>query len=179
MVKMSISTFLRIYKFWDPWIWKNEENYLLRYNAVYSVESKPTFRRNVSPLAFTLVYCSAYPTMKEAICSSETSVHFERTTRRYIPEDSTLHNHRREDLKSYIKMGSSILCICMYVRMHACMNVRLASPWTVRGILLVFGIHAFVRPSRFPDKYEHSICKKRGPFRRASKYKMATSSKEL
>jgi hypothetical protein len=26
----------------------------------------------------------------EAICSSETSVDFQRTTRRYIPEDSTL-----------------------------------------------------------------------------------------
>jgi hypothetical protein len=38
----------------------------------------------------------------EAICSSETSVHFQRTTRRYIPEDGTLHNHRCENLKSYI-----------------------------------------------------------------------------
>jgi hypothetical protein len=32
----------------------------------------------------------------------ETSVDFQRTTRRYIPEDSTLHNHRCENLKSYI-----------------------------------------------------------------------------
>jgi hypothetical protein len=38
----------------------------------------------------------------EAIYSSETSVDFERNTQRYIPEDSTLHNHRCEDLKSYI-----------------------------------------------------------------------------
>jgi hypothetical protein len=37
----------------------------------------------------------------EAICSSETSVDFQRTTRRYITEDSTLHNHRCENLKSY------------------------------------------------------------------------------
>jgi hypothetical protein len=38
----------------------------------------------------------------EAICSSETSIDFKRTTRRYIPEDSTtLHNHCRENLKSY------------------------------------------------------------------------------
>jgi hypothetical protein len=37
----------------------------------------------------------------EAICSSETSVDFQRVTRRYIPEDSTLHNHRCENLKSY------------------------------------------------------------------------------
>jgi hypothetical protein len=37
----------------------------------------------------------------EAICSSETSVDFQRITRRYIPEDSTLHNHRCENLKFY------------------------------------------------------------------------------
>jgi hypothetical protein len=36
-----------------------------------------------------------------AICSSETSVHFQRTTRCYIPEDSILHNHQSENLKSY------------------------------------------------------------------------------
>jgi hypothetical protein len=38
----------------------------------------------------------------EAICSSETSVGTRRTTRRHIPEDDTLYNHRCEDLKSYI-----------------------------------------------------------------------------
>jgi hypothetical protein len=37
----------------------------------------------------------------EAICSSETSVETQRTTRRHIPEDDTLHNHRCENLKSY------------------------------------------------------------------------------
>jgi hypothetical protein len=34
-------------------------------------------------------------------CYSETSVDFQRTTRRYIPEDSTLHNHCCENLKTY------------------------------------------------------------------------------
>jgi hypothetical protein len=34
-------------------------------------------------------------------CSSVTSVHFQRATWRYIPEDSTFHNHRSENLKSY------------------------------------------------------------------------------
>jgi hypothetical protein len=55
-------------------------------------------------IIITLVSCSAYfSTLKmEAIYSSETSVDFQRTTRRYIPEDSTLHNHRSENLKSYI-----------------------------------------------------------------------------
>jgi hypothetical protein len=36
------------------------------------------------------------------ICSSETSVDFRRNTRRCIPDDSTLHNHRCENLKSYV-----------------------------------------------------------------------------
>jgi hypothetical protein len=38
----------------------------------------------------------------EAICSSDTSVATQQTTRRHIPEDYTLHNHRCENLKSYI-----------------------------------------------------------------------------
>jgi hypothetical protein len=40
----------------------------------------------------------------EAIWSTETSVNFQRTTRRYIPEDNILHNHRCENLKFYIRL---------------------------------------------------------------------------
>jgi hypothetical protein len=40
----------------------------------------------------------------EAIRSSETSGATQRTTRRHIPEDDTLHNHRCENLKSYIEV---------------------------------------------------------------------------
>jgi hypothetical protein len=42
----------------------------------------------------------------EAVCSSKTSVESQRTTRRYIPEDGTLHNHGCENLKSYIGFHS-------------------------------------------------------------------------
>jgi hypothetical protein len=55
------------------------------------------------PPAYTLVSCLAYSsTLKmKATCSSETSVDFQRITRRYIPDDRTIHYHRRENLKSY------------------------------------------------------------------------------
>jgi hypothetical protein len=50
---------------------------------------------HVSCLAYTL-------TLKmEVTCSSEASVGFQRTTLRYIPEESTLHNHRYENLISH------------------------------------------------------------------------------
>jgi hypothetical protein len=40
--------------------------------------------------------------------SEETSVDTQRTARRYIPEADTLHNHRCENLKSYINMMLNI-----------------------------------------------------------------------
>jgi hypothetical protein len=39
--------------------------------------------------------------MMEAARTSETLVNFYQTTRRCNPEDSNLHTHRRENLKSY------------------------------------------------------------------------------
>jgi hypothetical protein len=43
--------------------------------------------------------------MIEAAKTSETSVNFYQTTRRYKPEDSHLRNHRHENLKSYLRCG--------------------------------------------------------------------------
>jgi hypothetical protein len=41
--------------------------------------------------------------MMEAAHTFETSVNFNVTSRRYIPEDTKLHIHRRENLKSHIE----------------------------------------------------------------------------
>jgi Fe2+ transport system protein B len=64
---------------------------------------------------FMLVSCFAcFSTLKiEAICSSEMSVHFQQTTRYYIPDDRTLHNHHCENLKSYLLSVSSYIAFRM------------------------------------------------------------------
>jgi hypothetical protein len=59
-------------------------------------------RGRKSRLISCLVYSSA-PKM-EAKCSSDTSVDFERTTRGYMPEDITLQNRERLDLRRYKSM---------------------------------------------------------------------------
>jgi hypothetical protein len=116
------------------------EYHLLGYNAVYSVESQPTFRWNISPPssettvkaelclspAFTLVSCSAYSSIlkMEAISSTEMSVDFQRTARRYIPEDSTLRNKRCENLKPYRILPDTLFATNIVVpSAHVCMSV--------------------------------------------------------
>jgi hypothetical protein len=64
----------------------NGKFYLLGYSAVYSVESQPTFRRNRS-LPFSR--CRLH-------------LDLQRIARRYVAEYRTLHNHRCENLRSYI-----------------------------------------------------------------------------
>jgi hypothetical protein len=50
---------------------------------------------------FTLVSCLAYSSTLEieGTCSYETSVAFQRTARRYVPENRTLHDHLCESFK--------------------------------------------------------------------------------
>jgi hypothetical protein len=57
----------------------------------------------------------------EAIYSSKISVDTQRTTRRYIPEHGTLHNHRCENLKFYnicnLWKWKQCVCLWMYSKM--------------------------------------------------------------
>jgi hypothetical protein len=64
----------------------------LKVNRLFGGTFRLHFQGRISLLtAFILVSCSVYYTLKmEAICSSELSVGFQRTTLLYIPEDSFL-----------------------------------------------------------------------------------------
>jgi hypothetical protein len=128
-VRSSVSPSLKTSSFRWPCPVNSPTTHLLEYNALYSAGCQPMYRRNMSLpssglknkpskkpawkqvtsrtlFAFTLVFWLAYSsTLKmKASCSSETSVDVQRNTRRYIPVDRTLHNHRCENLIS-----------CMYV----------------------------------------------------------------
>jgi hypothetical protein len=85
-------------------------SYNRRFGGTYRLHlpgRKNNFSKQVAslPPACMLVLAEIISTLKmEAISSSQTSVATQQTTRRHIPEDDTLHNHRCENLKSYINV---------------------------------------------------------------------------
>jgi hypothetical protein len=69
-------------------------------------QHKPSVCYSVTLLAycFMLVFYLIYPStpMMGTICSSKTSVGFQRTTRRYVSKDRNPHNHRYQNFISYV-----------------------------------------------------------------------------
>jgi hypothetical protein len=77
--------------------------------SIFRVEKISSARNNPASrwqTRCTLLSCWTYflTLTMEAICSTETSVDTQQTTRHYIPEDDTLYIHRCENLKSYMEM---------------------------------------------------------------------------
>jgi hypothetical protein len=83
--------------------------------------------------------CSSTLTM-EVTCSFEASVYFQRTTRRYIPEDRSIHNHRCENLKFCI-----VLFVCFLFARRAEWGRRVytssSNLFNSVGLILVWDVH--------------------------------------
>jgi hypothetical protein len=75
-----------------------ENNSPLKVNRLFGGTCSSALLVNCFMLGSILAYSAAL--MMEATCFSETSDDVQRTTRRYIPEDRTLHNHRCDNFKA-------------------------------------------------------------------------------
>jgi hypothetical protein len=75
---------------WDSHSRGYEEFYLLAHNAMYFVESQPTFRKNTSPPSSGLRSKPSKQPSKQSVCCL--LVCFYQTARLHIPEDSTLYS---------------------------------------------------------------------------------------
>jgi hypothetical protein len=70
--------------------------------SIFRVEKEAEQETSMKAGGKLVSYSANFSALKmEAICFSKTSGDTQRTTRRYISEDGTLHNHRCENLKSY------------------------------------------------------------------------------
>jgi hypothetical protein len=86
----------------------------------------------------------------EATCSSEALVDFQRSTRRYIPEDRTLRNHRCENLISYKGLIAprtiAELEVCPFLFIRCCLFSMFRAPldnWRRSPLFAIWG-HAML-----------------------------------
>jgi hypothetical protein len=75
----------------------------------------------------------------EATCSSDTSVDFQRTTLRHIPEERTLHNNRCKNLKSNIYSYYSVkdLCVSLSLNTETACNIKVTFRRREKQLLLI------------------------------------------
>jgi hypothetical protein len=115
------------------------------------------------PPAFTLISCLACSSTleREVTWSSETLVDFQRTTLHYIPEDRTLHNHRCENLKSYLSVYVSHSGTQEAKNDAADKIVNLCDPYATHGIeISAFNMTQLqcVKQTHSPNTVDNSIC---------------------
>jgi hypothetical protein len=131
-----------------------------------------TFWDKTQSSAFTPVSCLALTVKMKVTCSPETSVDLQRTTQLYISENRTLHNHRRENLKSHesrkqilfrgIFYGfvSSLIMQCRWWSYMSWEGFGRRRPWHDRGTIPIFVRRDF----RLTDGGEVVSLTRRPPF---------------
>jgi hypothetical protein len=119
--------------------WCLEQNDKLSLNCTESVNNKNVWRWLSSGLLHRVVWLWVIALIMEAAGTSEVSVNFYQTTRRNNPENSHLHTHRCENLKSYnssvvipiLKRRSTFNCILLPIFDVSEFNSlgRMCCPW--------------------------------------------------
>jgi hypothetical protein len=90
--------------------------------------------------------------MMEAASTSETSVNFYQTTRRYNPEDSHLHTRSRENLKSYNLESVLLLILSIILRTVTNKNnTEIGNKRILRCKILRTTMHLIICKSSFSD----------------------------